>query len=72
MSKSGKTSFYQKAIAEKQILRKGYTVSFDHFKREMMRKVFALKFSGKSDEEIMEYLQDLYNKAMKQKENENG
>lgn len=59
LSKSGKTSFYQKAVSQSSRLNKGTGVSFDHFKKEMMKQIFAMKLSGKPDQEILDYINSL-------------
>lgn len=60
MSKSGSTHYYMGKLQPKgHVLSKGRGMSFDHFKREMMKKVFAMKMSGKTDEEIYDYLNSL-------------
>lgn len=65
MAKTGKTSFYAgKLQPPGHTLKKGNGPSFDHFKREMFRQVFALRFQGKTNEEIMKWLEDKYKEAL--------
>lgn len=65
MPKTGKTSFYMgKLQPPGHVLKKGNGPSFDHFKREMYKQIFALKFLGKTDEEIVKWLEDKYKEVL--------
>lgn len=58
MSKSGKATFYMGKLQPKpEKLSKGRKASFDHVRKEFLKKVFAMKLSGKTDEEIMNWLE---------------
>lgn len=58
MSKSGKGMFYMGKLQPKPAkLSKGRKASFDHVRKEFLKKVFAMKLSGKSDEEILDWLE---------------
>jgi hypothetical protein len=46
-------------VSQSSRLNKGTGVSFDHFKKEMMKQIFAMKLSGKPDQEILDYINSL-------------
>lgn len=39
-----------------------HLMSFDHLHRDILKEVFALRFMGKSEDEIIEYLEEKYGK----------
>lgn len=60
MPKTGKTHFHLRGGRERVELRKGGGHSVAALEKQMMRTVFALRFMGKSDDEIIEYLEEKY------------
>jgi hypothetical protein len=54
---SGKAKYTNHRFG-KEYLKKGNRVSFDHARKEFFRKIFAMKLAGKTDEEIMEWLNE--------------
>lgn len=60
MPKTGKTHFHLRGGRERVQLRKGGGHSQADIKKEIMRTVFALRFMGRSDDEIIEHLEGKY------------
>lgn len=60
MAKTGKTHFHLRGGRERVELRRGGGHSQEAIKKEIMRTVFGLRFMGKSDDEIIEYLEEKY------------
>lgn len=57
MAKSGKSHFYGRKRMESPKKRKDdRVVSHDHARKVFFKQIFAMKFAGKSDKEIMEWL----------------
>lgn len=60
MPKTGKTHYHLRGGRERVGLRKGGGHSVSALEKELMRTAFALRFMGKTDDEIIEYLEEKY------------
>lgn len=64
MPKTGKTHFHLKGGRERVKLHKGGGPSQGAIKKEIMRTVFALRFMGRSEEDIIEHLEEKYGRDL--------
>lgn len=64
MAKTGKTHYHLKGGRERVQLNKGVGPSLAHLEKTLMKEVFALRFMGKSDDEIIEYLEEKYGRDL--------
>lgn len=64
MPKTGKTHFHLKGGRGTVNLRKGADPGISAMGKAIMKDAFALRFMGKSDDEIIEYLEEKYGRDL--------